>query len=185
MLDEANAHFIISPSVAIAHPVTMSKTFPLANYFLFIYSLAGQYDRANMPEKARPLYEKAFSLRPDYHAGIIDYVQFLQKIGKFQQSLDLVENIKGVDSLRFEYFLFRGRAYMGMGNYNMAIENLLEGNKIYNSDLRLLNSLGFCFYKAGDTKRALEALRSSIKLNPEQEDIKALIQTIEKELDLA
>ena len=73
---------------------------------------------------------------------------------------------------------------MGMEKYFTAIENFLEGNKIYDSDIRLLNSLGFCFYKTGEKQRALEVLRSSVKLNPEQEDIKALIQEIEKEQDV-
>jgi tetratricopeptide (TPR) repeat protein len=183
LLDESASNFIISPSEGISHPVTMTRSFPLSNYFLFVYSLANQYDRAGIPEKAHALYEKAFSLRPDYHAGIVEYVQFLQKNKEFAQSLALIEIIKGVDPFQFDYFLFKGKAYMGMEKYFMAIENFLEGNKIYDSDTRLLNSLGFCFYKTGDRKRALEVLQSSLSLNPEQEDIKALIQAVEKERD--
>jgi GWxTD domain-containing protein len=184
-LDESASNFIISPSDGIPHPVTMTKSFPLSNYFLFVYSLANQYDRADMPEKAHPLYKKAFSLRPDYHAGVVEYIQFCQKNKMFQQSLALVENIKGVDTFQFDYYLFKGKAYMGMEKYLTAIENFLEGNKIYDSDTRLLNSLGFCFYKTGDRQKALEVLQSSLRLNPEQEDIKALIQAIEKERDMA
>ena len=103
----------------------------------------------------------------------------------FERSLVLIENIKGVDRLQFDYFLFKGKTYLGMEKYFMAIENFLEGNKIYDSDIRLLNSLGFCFYKTGDKQRALEVLRSSVRLNPEQEDVKALIQAIEREKNVA
>jgi GWxTD domain-containing protein len=181
MLDQQTANFIVSPSEGVPHPVTMTKSFMLSNYYLFVYSLASQYDRAGMPEKAEPFYEKAFSLKPDYHPGTIEYAQFLQKNKMFTRSLALIENIKDVEELRFEYLLLKGKAYMGMEKYFVAIENFLEGNKIYDSDIRLLNSLGFCFYKTGDEQRALEALRSSLRLNPEQEDVKALIQAIEKE----
>jgi Tfp pilus assembly protein PilF len=67
----------------------------------------------------------------------------------------------------------------------MAIDNFLEGNKIYDSDIRLLNSLGYCFHKTGNQQRALEVLRSSLRLNPEQEEVKALVQEIEKDRDAA
>lgn len=184
ILDERTANFIISPSEGVPHPVTMTKSFPLSNYYLFVYSLANQYDRAGMPEKAGPFYEKAFSLKPDYYPGVLEYTQFLQKNKMFERSLALIENVKGVDGLRFEYFLFKGKAYMGMEKYFVAIEYFLEGNKVYNSDIRLLNSLGFCFYKTGNKQRALETLRSSVRLNPEQEEVRALIQVIEKERDV-
>ena len=72
---------------------------------------------------------------------------------------------------------------MEMGNYPDAIDNLLEGNKIYNSEVRLLNSLGFCFYKTHQKKKALDALKASLGLNSQQESIKKLIQEIEKSLD--
>jgi GWxTD domain-containing protein len=181
VLDEKTAHFIVSPVEGVPHPVTVTKSFPLANYYLFVYSLANQYDRSGEPEKARLYYERAFSLKPDYAPGVIEYASFLQRIKMFERSLTLIENIKEVEDSRFEYLLLKGKAYMGMEKYFAAIESLLEGNKIYDSDTRLLNSLGYCYYKTGEKQKALEVLRSSLKLNPGQEDTKALIQTIEKE----
>jgi GWxTD domain-containing protein len=185
ILDECTANFIISPSEGVPHPVTMTKSFPLSNYYLFLYSLANQHDRASEPEKARVFYEKAYSLRPDYHPGMIEYAHFLLKNRKYQQSLDLIERVKGDENMKFEYHLVKGQAYMGMEKYFMAIDNFLEGNKIYDSDIRLLNSLGYCFHKTGNQQRALEVLRSSLRLNPEQEEVKALVQEIEKDRDAA
>ena len=69
---------------------------------------------------------------------------------------------------------------MGMGEYAEAIDNLLEGNKIYNSDVRLLNSLGFCYYKTQQKEKALNVLNVSLRLNPGQSQIKKLIEEIEK-----
>ena len=184
ILDEKTANFIISPAEGVPHPVTMTKSFPLSNYYLFVYSLANQYDRAGTPENAESFYEKAFSLNPDYTPGMIEYAHFLLKIRKYQKCLNLIENAKRDENLRFEYFLVKGQAFMGMEKYFTAIENFLEGNKIYDSDIRLLNSLGYSFYKTGDKQRALEALRSSVRLDPEQQDVIALIQEIEKEQDV-
>jgi len=55
---------------------------------------------------------------------------------------------------------------------------LLERNKIYNSDTRLLNSLGFCYYKTKKVQEALDVLKASLRLNPNQEKIKKLIEEI-------
>ena len=182
-LQQKVGNVIVSPAVGIPHPVTLTKSFPLANYFLYLYSLANQYDKADDPEKAESLYEKAFSLNPAYLPGIVEYAHFALKMQKFPKGLDLIENVKDNEDMKFEYFLIKGKAYMGMEKYFAAVENLLEGNKIYNSDIRLLNSLGYCQYKTGDKQNALETLRASLRLLPDQQEIHNLIQEIEKEFD--
>jgi tetratricopeptide (TPR) repeat protein len=159
----------------------VAKSFPLSNYFLYLYSLANQYDRADNPEKAESHYEKAFSLNPEYHSGTAEYAHFLLKTKRYQKVLEMIQHFKDAEDLRFEYFFIKGRAFMGMKQYFAAIENFLEGNKIYNSDIRLLNSLGYCFYKTGDKKKALETLQASLRLSPNQKEIRTLILEIEKE----
>jgi GWxTD domain-containing protein len=180
-LEEKRGNCIVSPSEGVPHPVTLAKTSPLANSFLFLYSLANQYDRDGKPENAESLYERAFSVQPDYRPGILEYAHFLLRIKKHQRCLDLIKKIENEKNVRFEYLLLKGMAQMGMENYSAAIDSLLEGNKIYDSDTRLLNSLGICFYKTGNNKRALEVLRASLLLNPDQQNILALVREIEKD----
>jgi len=182
VLDEAKSQFIISPAEAVPHPVTLAKTFPLANIFLYFYSLAYQYDKMNKPDKAEANFEKAYSLKPDYTEGIIDYSGFLLRVRKYDLALELAEKFKGNERFKFDYFLIKGQALAGKGAYTQAIESLLEGNKIYNSDTRLLNSLGFCYYRTSKKREALEALGASLRLNPEQKEIKELVAEIEKRL---
>lgn len=182
-VDEKTSNFIVSPLDVISHPIAHAKSFPLSSSFLYFYMLARQYNRVEEYEKAENNYEKAFKMNPDYKKGFIEYAHFLQKIKKFEKSLELIETIKEDQKLRFEYYLVKGKAYMGMEQYEEAIEDLLEGNKIYNSDTRLLNSLGFCYYKTGEKDEALKVLKASLQLNPGQEGIKKLIDEIEKGRD--
>jgi Flp pilus assembly protein TadD len=67
-----------------------------------------------------------------------------------------------------------------MGRYDVAIEVLLEGNRIYNSDTRLLNTLAFCFWKAGQKERAVEAIQASLKLDPRQPEAKKLAEELKR-----
>ncbi len=183
IIDEQATNFIVSPKKIVSHPVILSKSISPSKNFLYFYSLAYQYDKVNELEKADATYEKAYSLRPEYKAGLVEYACFLKKIKKFNKCLELIERIKEDEKHKFDYFMIRGNIYMEMGNYPDAIDNLLEASKIYNSEVKLLNSLGFCFYKTHQKKKALDALRASLSLNSQQENIKRLIQEIEKSLD--
>ena len=182
-IDEKGSNFIVSPKEIVPHPTTLIKAFPLSRSFLYFYILAQQYDKVKDYEKAEANFEKALVLKPDYNKGLVEYANFLYKVKKLDRSLELIENIKEDEDLKFEYYLIKGRAYMGMGKYKEAINNLLDGNKIYNSDTGLLNSLGFCYYKTRQKANALEVLRTSIRLNPDQKEIKKIIEEIEKSRD--
>ena len=183
MVEDRKTEFIISPETAISHPIARAKIFPHSNNFLFYYMHAHQYAKLGDFGKAETAYEKAYDLRPDYKKGVVEYANFLYRARKYEKSLDLIEDIRDDEQLRFDYFLIKGRALMGMEWYAEAIDNLIEGNKIYNSDTGLLNSLGFCYYKTGEKERALEILRTSLNLNPNQENAKTLIEEIERSKD--
>lgn len=179
-IDEKNANFIVSPLENISHPIARMKGFLLSNNFLYLYLLADQYEKLNDYEKAEANFKRAYELKPDYKKGLVRYSNFLLKIQKFKRASELIESLKEDERLRFEYYLIKGIALTGEGQYSEAINNLLEGNKIYNSDTKLLNSLGFCYYKIGKKKEALEVLKASLRLNPEQKKIKILIEEIGK-----
>jgi GWxTD domain-containing protein len=179
-IDEKREHFVVSPEAAIPHPFTKAKGFALSNQFYYYYQLAHQYDRTNVNDKAEAAFDKAMSLNPAYKEGIIEFANFLIKAHKFDRALELIESVKDYEKARYGYWVLRGLALMGKAMYAEAIASLLEGNKIYNSDTRLLNALGNCYARTDQIKPALEAYRASLKLNPNQEDVKKIVQGLEK-----
>ena len=183
MIDDKKTHFVLSPADAVAHPTAYAKGIPLAHSYAYFYMLASQYRMTGRFITAGDLYEKAYGMNPGYKKGLLEYAQFLFESEKWRECLDLIENIKEEKDLQFDYFLIKGRAHMGLQEYSQAIENLKEGNKIYNSDTSLLNSLGYCYHKTNQTEKALEALKASLRLNPQQEEIQRLIQEIEKDIE--
>lgn len=182
VVDKASAPFILSPAAAVPHPVTIVRPLPAANNHLYYYGLAIQYDKTSDPARAEAVLRKAHDLKPDYPEGLVQYADFLVRAGKADEALRLVEALADSENFRFDYFLIKGRALKDKGEYGPAIQSLLEGNRIYNSDTRLLNALGFCYYRTSEKKAALDALNASLRLNPEQPDIKDLLARVEKEL---
>jgi GWxTD domain-containing protein len=178
-LDTKTASFIVSPGKSVAHPVVASRSFPTANSFQAQYMLAYQYDQAGRLDRAEESYRRALALNPAYLPKVPEYAGFLLKVKKPQEALQLIETAKDDTNLKFPYFLIKGRALAGLERYEEAILSLQEGNKIYNSDSGLLAVLGSCYFKTGQKERALTALKASLSLNPEQPEVKALIQEIE------
>jgi GWxTD domain-containing protein len=176
--DESSANFIISPESAVPHPIARAKGFPLSSLYLYRHMLARQYDKLSLNDRAEAEYRRVFELAPEYKEGVVDYVSFLLKAGKFDQALEVNEKLKDAEKFTFDYFYLRGKSQMGLGKYGEAVDSFLEGNKIYNSDIRLLNSLGFCYYRIGEKKKALDTLGASLRLNPKQEEIKKLVAEI-------
>lgn len=179
-VDLQSGKFIISPQKIVAHPNPKMKGIPQQNQFIHYFMLAEQYENMDKGNKAEENYAKAHGMQPNYTKGLIDYANFTLDQDKFDKALVLIEKAKDNEEFKFNYYLIKGKGLMGLGRYAEAIEAFLEGNEIYNSDLGLLNSLGFCYNKTDQNQKALDILRTSLKLNPEQEDVKALIKEIEK-----
>lgn len=180
LVDEAKGNFVVSPASVMGHPIANAKGFPLANQFLYLYMLGQQEERLGRAEKAKELFERGFNLNPNYVDGVLMYAKFLIKVKDFDRALVLAERVRGDEKRQFEYYVTRGQALLGKELYDEAIASLLEANKMYNSDVSVLNTLGLCFYRTGQKVRALEALNESLKLNPDQAEVKRLVAEIEK-----
>jgi len=179
-LDQQSVQFVVATEKAIAHPIANAKGFSLANQFYIYYELARQFDKMNMNDRAEAEFARGFNLNPNFKEGVSEYGRFLLKVGKYDQALIIIENLKDVEKGRYDYFLVKGLATMGKGDFAGAITQLLEANKIYNSDIVLLNALGSCFVKTDQKEEALNAYKASLKLNDKQEDIKKIVQSLEK-----
>lgn len=182
VLDQNDVPLIISPDKTVSHAVTLSRPLPAENAFLLYFGLAGQYEKTGALEKAEAAFRKGYDLKPDYPDGVSQYANFLIRTGKADRALALIEPLARSESFRFEYFLIKGSALKEQNRIDEALDSLLEANTIYNSDTRVLNALGFCFYKKGMKAEAENALNASLRLDPDQPEIRNLLERIRNEL---
>ncbi len=179
-LDEKKEAFIVSANAVLSHPIAHAKGFALTNQFIYIYMLADQAEKMNRMERAGALYERAFGLNPDYKDGVVRYANFLLAARAFGEALTLADRLREDEYRRFEYLSLRGKALMGLEKFDEALKDLIEANKIYNSEIQVLNALGICYQRTGQRQKALDAFDASLKLNPDQNDIRKLVAEIKK-----
>ena len=178
VIDEKKENFIVSTAEALARPIILTKTLPRGQIYLQYLELAGQAEKAGDAGAAEAYFQRAMTLAPANPDVAAYYCGFLMRSKNFHKALEHIERVRADPTLQFDYFLIKGRALRELGRCDEAIPLLLAGNKIYNSDTRLLNALGYCLYKTGQKGSALEALNASLRLNPDQEDIKKLLEEI-------
>jgi GWxTD domain-containing protein len=179
-IDEKKGAFVVSLAPTVGHPIANSKGFALANEYLYLYMLAQQAERLDRAETARALYDRAYGSNPDYKDGVIMYGRFLNATGAFAEALEAAERLKADGRRHFQYLVIRGQALAGQERFEEALIELIEANKIYDSDTNVLNALGRCYFRLGRKAEALNALNASLRLNPDQEAVKKLIQEIER-----
>lgn len=179
-VDQKKGTFIISPEKMIGHPIVQAKSFNLNNLFYYHYLLASQYDKLEQTEKAAYYYEQAFRQNPQFREGLKDYCQFLIKVGQPDRVLEMAEGLKTDDSQAFDYHLFRGLALMGKQDFTQALDELLKAVTIYDSDTRALNALGRTYLQLGQKEKARQPLEASIRLNPDQPEIRKLLSELDK-----
>ncbi len=180
VLDEKKDMVTISPAKTVGHPIAKAKGIPLANAFLFRYMLGEQLEKTGRPEAARALYEEGYQMRPEYLDGVVRYANFLNRTGAYDQALKIAEALRKDERRQFVLHAIRGQALFGLAKYEEALDDLVQANRIYNSDIVVLNGLGKCYEKLGRRAEALNAFKASLSLNPDQPEVKKIIEDLSK-----
>lgn len=174
--------FVVSPLAAVPHPPFASKTLSTDNRFLFYTMVAQQYENVKDSYKAELNYEKAFNLNQFYPQLLKLYASFLLEQKKYDKVLRVIENLKNREKELFNYYALKGRAFYYSGMYADAVDTLLEANKIYDSDVTVLNTLGLSLVRIGEKEEAIKALSASLKIIDNQADIARLLKQLKDEV---
>lgn len=183
ILEERKANFIVSAEKAIGHPLSQARIIPLSIRHIFYYLLARQHESLEDFQQAERFYLISLRIKPDYQEAVRDFAQCSLKMQRFDRVLELSEQLGKDPKQSFIYHSLRGRAFLGKNDYEKAILELSQANQIYDSDVTVINALGMAFYHKGEKDRARSAFKASLKLNPDQPEVKKLLAELEKDRD--
>jgi tetratricopeptide (TPR) repeat protein len=179
-LDSKKAEFAVSPLRVFAHPMETFKKLRVDNPFLFQYALGTQYEKLGNLAEAEKYYAGSVNNNRAFKHGLVSYLNILNRRKKYTQVLVEVEKLQGDKDFQFDYNLTKAAALFGMKDYKEALDHLLKANTIYDSDIRVLNLLGFTFLNLKEYQQALKAFDASLSLNDQQQFIKKTVEKVKE-----
>jgi len=105
-------------------------------------------------------------------------VRFEQK--RYQDVLNILETLPESVKDNYDLSMLIGGSYQALGDFTKAIDTFKQTLDMFGVNTNLLNTLGRCYSSAGNTTEALATLDKSLEIDPNQEEIKALVQEIKK-----
>jgi GWxTD domain-containing protein len=182
IVDSQNIDFTISPLQKLAHPIETFKQVLADSPYFFYSALGQQCEGAEDFAKADLFYGKCVASNPDFAEGWVALFTIENKLHKYAQVLSAVEKLKEFAKFTFNYHVIKGTALCGLERFDPALDELLEANKIYNGDVRLLNLIGFTFFKLNNMAEALKAFDASLALNGKQPGIEKISAEIKSRI---
>lgn len=114
------------------------------------------------------LFLLLFSLSFTYDASNINNAYRLYRDKNYKKAAELLEEeIKTTPILKIEYYEMLANAYMYMKDYNNMLRVARDGIIVNRFSHKLYFQKGYALYKLGKTNEAIEPIRHSLILNPD------------------
>ncbi len=182
VIKSTESSFTISHTSVLPHPAIAMRKLPYSRAYIYKLMLAQQYQNTNNRDMAALMYEETLKSSNYTFDAVKNYINFLAADKKHDKILELVPHLKDKKSDNFLYHKLKGTALYNKKMYPQAIIELLEANKIYDSDIQLLNILGVALLMDKRPADAIKPLRASLKLHEKQPHIKKLVKQIEEKM---
>jgi GWxTD domain-containing protein len=183
ILASRDVEFSVSPLRVFAHPMETFKKIRVDNPFFFNYTLGTQYEKLGNLVEAEKYYTASVNNNPAFKQGMVSYLNILNRGKKYTRVLVEVEKLQGERDFEFDYNLVKATALFGMKDYKEALDHLLKANTVYDSDIRVLNLLGFTFLNLKEYREALKVFDASLSLNDRQQFIKQTVQKVKEHMN--
>jgi GWxTD domain-containing protein len=178
VVEKNREEFIISQRSAIPRPWRFNKAYPPLYHPYFSIIRAHQYlgreDYAKIIQELSPLYDAAApnkevaKLLAKAHMGKEDYSQAIEVLSPLAH----IQDLESLEML--------GTSYLLSGRYADAVTILEKALDTGGEVIGIINALGLAHLKLNRPGEALVYFKRSIKLQPDQEEIREHISRIEK-----
>jgi GWxTD domain-containing protein len=183
VLEEASAEFTVSPRTSIPRPLSRA-TSPQVRQEIpgLVSSLLGeQYLALEEPQKARERFQRALEQNPKLGPARESLARLAIQEAKYDEVVSLLEPVYAEVKDRYEILAPLGEAYYRRGDFARAAELLEKALPLRRPQPALLNALASSLYRLQNPARALELLEQSLALDPNQSDVRELVEKLKSE----
>lgn len=174
--DSRRAELEISPQTSLPTPILVSRVV-LTEADELLATGIQHLNRGNVQE-ARERLTRAHSLRPGPLTALA-LSEALFRGGEFQPIIELLTPYDRPEAPA-EVVSLLGRAFHSLNKPERAAVYYEQYLNRFGVNLEILNFLGSCYYQMGDKEKALSLWEKSLGLNPDQEKLKELVNSLKK-----
>jgi len=173
------SNFYISPLAFLPRPWILSIPMSSSDDPSYLNILGNQFLNKKDIKKAKSLLEKAYRKNPNSIKFALDLSRALFMGKEYQRvkqiAVPFLENQE-----KYKFLGILGQSCQVLGEFGEAISYYKEYLSHYGTNINVLNSIGECYYKLGNNEEALIAWEKSLEINPKQEKIKKIVESIKE-----
>jgi len=171
--------FEITSAPSIGRPLVVSKVMPASGAEEYDYEQGLQLLNLKRNKDALVLLEKTYAKNPAQLKYALGLSQCLFIEGQYQRVKDILSPLRGEKATDLVLY-FLGKSAHSLRQLDVAIADYTDYLSRFGLNLEILNLLGTAHYQKGNAAEALRAWKRSLEINPGQENIKKLVQSIEE-----
>lgn len=172
-------YFYITASTFLPRPWVLSVPMPSSDDPLYLDILGNQYLNKKDIQQAKFLLEKAYRKNPNSIKYAFDFSQALYAAKEYQRVKQIAIPFLQ-DENKHKFLVILGQSCQALGELQQAVSYYKDYLSHYGTNLQVLNSIGECYYRLGNKEEALIAWEKSLEINPEQEKLKKIIESLKR-----
>jgi len=172
--------FEITPSADLPRPWVISKVMPSSHNIVYSFILGSQFAKKGDLREAEKYLKKSYSEVPTSLEYTLNYGQLLFKKKDYKKAKKILHPFSENPEKNFQSLSLLGACCQSLEEYEEAISFYKTYLSHAGTNLNILNSIGECYYRLGNTKEALRAWEKSLEINPNQENIRKILDRLKK-----
>jgi len=173
--------FEITAAPVISRPVIISKVQPGFGEEEYDCDVGLQLLNLGRNKDALFYLEKAYTKNPSQLKYGLGLSQCLFVEGQYQRVKDILTPFREEKATDLVLY-FLGKSVHSLGQLDEAIADYTDYLSRFGLNLEILNLLGTAHYQKGNAAEALRTWQRSLEINPSQENIKKLVQSLQEKI---
>jgi tetratricopeptide (TPR) repeat protein len=165
-------------SESLRAPWVAADLGPPAQDPMYSHILGNQFLLEGKLPEARKTLEKVFMSKPDELEYALSYSRVLLAQSEYGKTVEILSPFAKARNESFHLFFYLGKALQGIREFEEAIQCYEKALAHRGNSPDILNSIGFCYFWLGEVASACKAWEASLKISPDQEQIKKIIELV-------
>ncbi len=180
VLATRTAHFELSPAGALPRPRILAKVLKAENRAEWDHALGVEAIGLGALDRGVAFLAKAYAGGKGEPRFGLAYAQALFLSKDYPKAKDILVPLTKNETAPPDVFALLGRTVHALGAYPEAIGYYQEYLSRAGTNLEIMNLVGTCQYQMGDRAAALATWKRSLSINPNQEQIRKLVESLQK-----